>query len=72
MTVGNSDGYVCRICGIPFADKSAAIEHFKGDHEPLELYSYVASTMMLEQDRDKDAEEFHRRFQEIKRELTQE
>lgn len=65
-----SGEYVCKICGASVTDKAAAVEHFKADHELLEIYSYAATTMIQDQDRDNDAREFHRRLEQIKKEFT--
>ena len=62
--------YSCLICLKPFEGKTSLVEHLRTDHEPLEVISYVATTMMLEQDRDAIAREFHKQFESIKRELA--
>ena len=61
---------VCQICMKPFEGKTALVEHLRNDHEPLEIISYAATTMVLEQNRDAIAREFHRQFESIKRELA--
>ncbi|HUI01271.1 MAG TPA: hypothetical protein VLX56_06545 [Nitrososphaerales archaeon] len=40
------------------------------EHEILELASYAANTMAAEQERDRTAGEFRRRFELLKRELA--
>jgi hypothetical protein len=62
--------YSCRICGRGFSDKTTLVEHLGVGHEVLEIASYAATTMMQEQDRDKVAREFHRQFEQIKKELA--
>ncbi len=62
--------YSCRICGRGFSDKTSLVEHLGVGHEVLEIASYAATTMMQEQDRDKVAREFHRQFEQIKKELA--
>ncbi len=62
--------YSCRICGRGFADKTGLVEHLGTGHEVLEIASYAATTMTQEQDRDKIAREFHRQFEQIKKELA--
>jgi len=61
---------VCQICMKPFEDKVTLVEHLRTDHEPLEVISYAATTMVLEQNRDAIAREFHRQFESIKKELA--
>jgi len=46
------------------------IEHLRTEHEILELASYTAATMAAEQERDKMAAEFRRRFDLLKKELA--
>lgn len=60
----------CKICGKDFRDRSDLIEHLRTDHEILELASYTAATMASEQERDRMAGEFRRRFELLKRELA--
>jgi hypothetical protein len=38
----------CRICLKSFYDKADLVEHLRADHEPLEVESYAATTMMEE------------------------
>ncbi|MEM3670472.1 MAG: hypothetical protein QW767_01835 [Thermoprotei archaeon] len=68
--VSESSEYECKICVARISDKAAAVEHLKEDHELLEIYSYAATTMIQDQDRDNDAREFHRRLDQIKKEFT--
>jgi len=60
----------CKICEKEFGDRSDLIEHLRTEHEVLELASYTAATMVSEQDRDRTASEFRRRFELLKRELA--
>lgn len=61
---------VCKICQRDFRDRSELIEHLRTEHEILELASYTANTMAAEQERDRTAMEFRRRFELLKRELA--
>jgi hypothetical protein len=61
---------ICKICGKDYRDRTDLIEHLRTEHEVLELASYTASTMSNEQDRDRMASEFKRRFELLKRELA--
>jgi hypothetical protein len=67
-----SSGYQlsCKICKREFKDQSDLIEHLRTEHEILELASYTAATMAAEQERDKTAGEFKRRFELLNRELA--
>ncbi len=60
----------CKICGKDYRDRSELIEHLRTEHEILELASYTAATMAAEQERDRTAGEFRRRFELLKRELA--
>jgi len=60
----------CKICQREYGDRSDLIEHLRTEHEILELASYTAATMAAEQERDKTAGEFKRRFELLKRELA--
>jgi hypothetical protein len=62
--------YVCKICMKESDGKTGLIEHLRTDHESLEVVSFAATTMVQEQERDKSAMEFHRQFEQIKKELT--
>ena len=62
--------YRCRICLKEFTDKTGLVEHLRVEHEILEVASYAASTMMLEQDRDKIASDFFRQLEQIKKEIA--
>ncbi len=65
------DSYiVCRICDKSFNERSELIEHLRTEHEILELASYAAATMAAEQERDRMAGEFRRKFELLKRELA--
>ena len=69
----NSDpeSYICRICGLgSLADKSMLVEHLRTEHEILEVASYVATTMMHEQDRDRIALEYFKQLEQIKKEIA--
>ena len=59
----------CKICERGFNERGDLIEHLTTDHEILELASYTAATMAAEQERDRMASEFRRRFDLLKREL---
>ena len=61
---------VCKICEKGFGDRSDLIEHLRTEHEILELASYTAATMAAEQERDRMAGEFRRRFELLKKELA--
>jgi hypothetical protein len=61
---------VCKICETDFRDLADLIEHLRIEHEILELASYAAVTMASEQERDRTAGEFKRRFELLKRELA--
>jgi len=63
-------GYSCRICDREFSEKTTLVEHLRIDHEILEIASFAATSMMQEQDRDRVAREFHRQFEQIKKELA--
>ena len=60
----------CKICQKEFRDRSDLIEHLRTEHEILELASYTAATMTAEQERDRMAGEFKRRFELLKSELA--
>jgi hypothetical protein len=60
----------CKICQKDYADRTDLIEHRRTEHEILELASYTAATMAGEQERDKTAREFRRRFELLKGELA--
>ena len=60
----------CKICQKDHGDRSDLIEHLRTEHEVLELASYTAATMASEQERDRTAGEFRRRFDLLKRELA--
>jgi len=59
--------FACKLCRMDLLDRPSLIEHLKTAHEPLEIVSYAAVTMMDEQARDSAAQEFHRRFEGLKR-----
>jgi hypothetical protein len=60
----------CKICQKDSRDRSDLIEHLRTEHEILELASYTAATMAAEEERDRTAGEFRRRFDLLKRELA--
>jgi hypothetical protein len=60
----------CKICQKDYRDRSDLIEHLRTEHEILELASYTATTMASEEERDRTAREFRRRFELLKRELA--
>lgn len=60
----------CKICQKDYPDRTELIEHLRTEHELLELASYTAATMANEEERDKMATEFRRRFELLKRELA--
>jgi hypothetical protein len=60
----------CKICQKEYRDRTDLIEHLRTEHEILELASYTAATMAAEQERDRTAGEFRRRFDLLKRELA--
>jgi len=60
----------CKICDKDFRDRSDLIEHLRSEHETLELASYAAATMAAEQERDRIAAEFRRRFDLLRKELA--
>lgn len=62
--------YTCKVCLKEVIGKTGLVEHLRNEHEVLEVISYAATTMMLEEDRDRIAMEFHRQFEHIKKELT--
>jgi hypothetical protein len=66
-----SGAYInCKICDKDYRDRSDLIEHLRTEHEILELAAYTANTMAAEQERDRTAGEFRRRFELLKRELA--
>ena len=62
--------YICRVCLAQVDGKTGLIEHLRTEHEMLEVVSYAATTMVQDQDRDKVAMDYHRQFEQIKKELT--
>ncbi len=60
----------CKICDERFPDKTDLVEHMRTDHELLEVASFAANVMVQEEERDKAAREFHRRFDHLKKELV--
>ena len=66
----SEESYQCLICQRAFPDKTGLVEHLRVEHEILEIASYAASTMIQEQERDRIARDFHRQFEQIKRELA--
>ncbi|PSO09155.1 hypothetical protein B9Q04_01810 [Candidatus Marsarchaeota G2 archaeon BE_D] len=65
-----SENYRCNICGKEVRDKPTLVDHLSNEHEPLEVAAFAATTMIQEQDRDRDAQEYYRRMEQLKRELT--
>ena len=61
---------ICKICEKGVLERSDLIEHLRTEHEILELAAYTAATMATEQERDKTASEFRRRFELLKSELA--
>jgi len=61
--------YQCKICLRDFRGKNALIEHLRTEHEVLEIVSYAATTMIIEQERDRIAREYYRQLEHIKKEL---
>jgi len=61
---------ICKICDKDYRDRTDLIEHLRTEHEILELAAYTANTMASEQERDRTAGEFRRRFELLKRELA--
>jgi hypothetical protein len=66
----SSYNLICKICEKDYRDRTDLIEHLRTEHEILELASYVATTMASEEERDRTAKEFRRRFELLKRELA--
>ena len=60
----------CKICDGTFPDKTDLVEHMRTEHEMLEVASFAANVMVQEEDRDRAAREFHRRFDHLKKELV--
>jgi hypothetical protein len=65
-----SEGYHCGICTTELSDLNSLVEHLRTDQEIIEVVSYAATTMGQDQERDKIAKEYHRQFEQIKRELS--
>jgi hypothetical protein len=67
----DSETYSCRICGVGgIPDKTVLVEHLRTEHEILEVASYVATTMMHEEERDKIAREYFKQLEQIKKEIA--
>jgi hypothetical protein len=62
--------YACAICQKVSNDKNSLVEHLGADHEILEIASFAADTMMGEQERDGVAREFHKEFEQIRKEIA--
>ena len=62
--------YHCAICERPLGDRTELIEHLRTEHELLEVASYAAATMAGDQERDRTATDYHRRFELLKKELS--
>jgi len=65
------EAYKCRICMKEFTNKTSMVEHLRQEHEMLEVFSYAASTMIMEEDRDRVAREFFAQLEHIKRETSE-
>jgi len=61
---------LCAICEKNLTDRTELIEHLRSEHEVLEVASYAAATMADDQDRDRTATDYHRRFERLKKELS--
>jgi tRNA(Ile2) C34 agmatinyltransferase TiaS len=61
--------YYCKICRERAVDKAALVDHLREEHEILEALSYAASTMIMEENRDGDAEKSFTLIEEIRRKL---
>jgi hypothetical protein len=61
---------ICTICEKDCKDRSDLIEHLRTEHEILELASYAAATMASEEERDRTAKDFRRRFELLKGKLA--
>lgn len=59
----------CEICLRGFPDKTALVEHLRAGHEPLEVESYVATSMMMEDERNRVAREFFRQIEVVRKRL---
>ena len=59
-----------KICDGRFPDKTDLVEHMRTEHELLEVASFAANVMVQEEDRDRAAREYHRRFDHLKKELV--
>jgi hypothetical protein len=71
LVTTDPESYSCKICGMPgFADKTSLVEHLRTDHEILEVASYVATTMMHEEDRDRISHEYFKQLEQIKKEIA--
>ncbi|MDA4121359.1 MAG: hypothetical protein OK404_03005 [Thaumarchaeota archaeon] len=67
----NPEAYTCKICGLGnLNDKTVLVEHLRTEHEILEVASYVATTMMHEEDRDRIAHEYFKQLEQIKKEIA--
>ena len=62
--------YLCAICERSLGDRTELIEHLRSEHEILEVASYAAATMADDQERDRTAMDYHRRFELLKKELS--
>jgi len=49
------------------AGRELLIQHLRDEHEPLEVISFAAVTMMDEQNRDAAALEFNHRFEKLRK-----
>lgn len=62
-----SPTYSCSLCSSSVGGREAFVQHLKDEHEPLEIISFAAVTMMDEQNRDAAAVEFNRRFVKLRK-----
>jgi hypothetical protein len=51
-------------------DKTGLVEHLRTEHEILEVASYVATTMMHEEDRDRISNEYFKQLEQINKEIA--
>ncbi len=61
----------CKLCDTILSDKTDLVEHLRTEHEALEIASFVATVMLQEEERERTAKGFHRRFEHLKGELVQ-
>ncbi len=61
----------CKLCDAILSDRTDLVEHLRTEHEALEIASFVATVMLQEQERERAARGFHRRFDQLMSELVQ-